>query len=203
MTQFARHITDSDESRRLYDLYQKAKQTGGPCQVCGWRDGDGVKTCFYSVDLGAVTHQNSETGAEATMSPMQRSLFKLRMIAAFASEAHRERCIADVAARHREQHRAHDAAGYAYPFCRDPDGREVSDDEWIANYAASQARTPIATEEPYASWIWRASDAYRVICYEPHECGGTREFLGPYHFGCTGCDTEVMLWEHGIDYDVG
>ena len=24
-----------------YDQYRQAKQTGGPCAVCGWRDGDG------------------------------------------------------------------------------------------------------------------------------------------------------------------
>lgn len=80
MTQYARRITDSDESRRLYKLHQQAKQTDGPCEVCGWRDGDGVRTCFYSAELGAVTHQNSEAGAEATMTPAQRSLFRLRMV---------------------------------------------------------------------------------------------------------------------------
>lgn len=199
----ARHSTDNDESRRLYDLYQQAKQTGGPCEVCGWRDGDGVKTCFYSAELGAVTHQNSDAGAALTMTPAQRSLFRLRMVTAFASEAHRAQCMADVDARHRAQHKAHDAAGYAYPFCVDADGHELSDDDWIANYAAREAKLPIATDEPYASWVWRPGDAYRVICFEPHECGGIREFLGPYHFGCSGCDTEVKLWEHGIDYDVG
>lgn len=186
-----------------YDLYRQAKQTGGPCAVCGWRDGDGVRTCFYSSELGTVTHQNSEAGAALTMTPAQRSLFGLRMVTAFASEAHRAQCIADVAAKHRAKHQAHDAAGNAYPFCVDPDGREVPDDEWIANYAASQAKLPIASEEPYASWVWRACDSYRVICCEPHECGGIQEFLGPYHFGCSGCETEVRLWEHGIDYDIG
>lgn len=185
-----------------YDLYQQAKESGGPCQVCGWRDGDGVKTCFVSPDLGAVTHSNSDAGAVATMTPAQRSLYGLRMATCFASEQHRAQCIADVGAKHRASHLAHEAAGYAYPFCM-KDGREVSDEEWIADYAASQAKTPLATDPPFDSWVWRPGDAYRVIACQPHECGGIQHFLGPYHFGCTGCDTEVRLWEHGIDYDVG
>lgn len=185
-----------------YNLHLAARKSGGPCQVCGWKDGDGVKTCFVSPDLGYVTHQNSEAGAEATMTPAQRSLYRLRMATCFVSDEYREQYIANIDAVHRAQHRAHDAAGYTYPFCM-KDGREVSDDEWIAEFAAVQAEVPLATDEPYNTWLWRPGDAYHVICCELHECGGIQRHLGPYHFGCTGCDTEVKLWEHGIDYDVG
>ena len=46
--------------------------------------------------------------------------------------------------------------------------------------------------------------AYMVHCNESHPgCGGVRVHLGPYHFGCSKCGTEVKLWEHGIDYDIG
>ena len=46
------------------------------CPVCGWKDGDGVTTCFYSPELGAVTHQNSDEAAAASMTAEQRSLFE-------------------------------------------------------------------------------------------------------------------------------
>ncbi len=42
-----------------YALYQDAQKRGGPCPICNWKDGDGVRTCFYSKEVGIVTHQNS------------------------------------------------------------------------------------------------------------------------------------------------
>jgi len=42
-----------------------------------------------------------------------------------------------------------------------------------------------------------------VWVQKPHLCGGFGKYIGPYHIGCTKCDEELKLWEHGIDYDLG
>lgn len=57
-----------------WELYQIGKKTG-KCPLCGWKDGDGVKTCYYSKEVGAVTHENSQKGVLQQMTPSQRSLF--------------------------------------------------------------------------------------------------------------------------------
>jgi len=64
-----------DDSVRFHQS-REAQRTGGPCPVCGWEDGDGVKTCFTSQELGPVTHQNSDKAATASMTAEQRSLFE-------------------------------------------------------------------------------------------------------------------------------
>lgn len=54
-----------------YDIYRAAQDTGGPCPICNWRDGDGVRTCFYDSEYGVVKHQNSMAAAKRTMSEVQ------------------------------------------------------------------------------------------------------------------------------------
>lgn len=174
-----------------FALSRQAQKTGGPCPVCGWKDGDGAQDCFYSAELGAVTHQNSDAGAEATMTPAQRSLYKLRMVIGFASAEARDAHIAHVAEERRTKGR----------FA--PDWTEEKEAAFLAQYRAEKERAPLATDEPYSGWVqrpWLDCIEFR----EPHAgCGGTQVFVGPYHFACTNCDTEVRLWEHGIDYDIG
>lgn len=42
--------------------------------------------------------------------------------------------------------------------------------------------------------------AYMMLLAERHpDCGGVKVVIGPSHFGCTACATQVKLWEHGID----
>ena len=53
-----------------FALLTPGAENGGPCPVCGWKDGDGAQDCFIR-RIGAVTHQNSDAGAEATMTPAQ------------------------------------------------------------------------------------------------------------------------------------
>lgn len=48
--------------RAAYDQSRAAQAAGGPCPICGWKNGDGVRVCFcfYNNEIGAVSHQNSE-----------------------------------------------------------------------------------------------------------------------------------------------
>lgn len=173
-----------------YELHKRAKQTG-VCEVCGWKDGDGVKVCFVSAELGAVTHQNSEDAVLATMTPAQQSLYLLRFVHAFASIEAREAHIAKVA--EDRQRRGNFAPGWT----------EADEAAWLADYRAQMEKKPLSTDEPYCNWIQRPWQAF-IECREPHaDCGGVQVFVAPYHFACSVCDTEVRLWEHGVDYDIG
>ena len=216
-----------------YALYQEAKRTGGPCAICNWRDGDGVRSCFYSAELGIVSHQNSERGAMASMDESQRHLYTRRSVYAYIDDECREKKIALVErdhlayeARYRATHSPNDV-----PTVGD-DGKPISPEDWIARYRASQEKKPLATDPQYAGWIAEMSwepvnrtggdtipeelrgpeeqphdilyTAYMVHLYEPHSCGKGHAYdYAPYHIKCTGCDTEIKLWEHGVDYDVG
>jgi hypothetical protein len=45
-----------------------------------------------------------------------------------------------------------------------------------------------------------------VELQKPHGyrgCNGVGRWADPYHVKCTKCDTEVRLWEWGVDYDIG
>ena len=45
-----------------------------------------------------------------------------------------------------------------------------------------------------------------VELQKPHGycgCNGVGKYANPYHVKCTKCDTEVRLWEWGVDYDIG
>lgn len=200
-------VLDGDEARAAYKEFQAAAKSGGPCEVCGWQDGDGIKTCFYSRDLGAVTHQNSEAGAMETMTPEQRSLFQLRFKILFIDAEHREQYIRKVA------------------YWRN----EALDTPFMVGFREREESKPLAGDPPYCDWIqspwWVKADpipeglraptmqetadqglqtAYMVHCYEPHpDCGGIQVSVGPYHFKCSKCGVECRMWEHGIDYDVG
>ena len=211
-----------------YQQHKEAQRTGGPCEVCGWKDGDGVKVCFYSPELGAVTHQNTDAGAMATMTPEQRGLYQLRHALLYIDADLREKAIGRVAWQTAQRRARWERDNPDEPFKTDADGRPVSDGEFLTKYREEQEALPLATSEPYSGWVlwpwWIPADdtpedllgqtmtrgngklytAYRVHCGEPHPgCGGVQIHLGPYHIGCSKCGTEVKLWEHGIDYDIG
>lgn len=227
----ARRMAVSEEqASEWFKLSRQAKQTG-KCQVCGWKDGDGQVTCFYSPTLGAVTHENSEDAAKRTMTPEQASLFDLRQKLVYISEEVREQYIKlhwNNLVRGKAEH---DASGRNYPYISYPGGKEKSIEAAHQEYAESLRREPTSEDYPYRAWIqkewWvpasgahanvpvelvarRKKDdfgewyAWMVHCYEPHpNCGGRQEFVAPYHIRCSKCGVEVRMWEHGIDYDVG
>ena len=115
-----------------YKEFENAKV--GNCSICGWSDGDGIKTCFYSSEIGAVTHQNSETGAERSMTPEQVSLFRLRSAMCYIDENARALHFAEV-----RYHAAFEKSrvSKAYPgqiFRKKSDGTEWSDEDFYAQY---------------------------------------------------------------------
>ena len=218
------------EGRRWYDLHRVAQKNGGPCEVCGWRDGDGAKLCFYSSELGEVLHSNTMRAAMESMTPEQASLVNLRSALLYINADLRERHIQQVAWHHRRKEALWIAQYPDRPYTTRPDGTPWPADEWIAEYRAKQERNPLATDDPYSGWIhehwWLSIDsatyvdtpialrgvlseegqfmAYQTHCNEPHPgCGGKKVGVGPYHLRCSRCGVEVRLWEHGIDYDIG
>lgn len=142
-----------------YALSRQAQKDGGPCPICAWRDGDGVGTCFYSPVFGIVTHQNSEKGVMATMSPTQRHLYHLRQFLAYISEEVREKELALVARDHHEYVLRMEREHPDRPPTLDEHGNPISEEEWIARYRAQQEEKPLATDPRYATWFvepwWR------------------------------------------------
>ena len=215
-----------------YKEFENAKKTGN-CNICGWGDGDGIKTCFYSSEIGAVIHQNSDAGAEKSMTPEQVSLFRLRSAMCYIDENARALHFAEV-----RYHAAFEKSrvSKAFPdqiFRKKSDGTEWSDEDFHTQYEEREKnKTPLATSLPYAGWIknewWIPVEypstgyeipaklryrvktcgktlmtTYYVHCNEPHSCGGTKKSIGPYHYQCDTCGVEIREWEHGIDYDCG
>ena len=43
-----------------YQEHLEAMSNGGPCPICGWCEGDGVKLCFPDPFMGKVMHQNTD-----------------------------------------------------------------------------------------------------------------------------------------------
>jgi hypothetical protein len=216
-----------------YALYKQAKQTGGPCQVCNWHDGDGVRTCFYSSELGVVTHQNSEKGIMAGMTDSQKHLYQLRQKLVYINAELREKKL-QLAAYDHHLYLEHmlAIAPDRYPV-HDEYGNPLMPEEKNARYRASQMQEPLATDPAFSGWYqahwwipierqgyygsipeelrgliqhskWGDSTAYMTHVYEPHCCGkGHKTEPEPYVIACTGCETEIKLWEHGVDYDMG
>lgn len=122
------------------------------------------------------------------MTPEQVTLYKLRQEAVYLYEDAREQAIGEVIARR--------AAGGNFS----PGHNE---DEWVKKYTEEERKKKLLSDFPgwiVTPWI----NKYMVYVYEPHPgCGGRQIFRGPYHYACSGCDVEVKLWEHGVDYDIG
>ena len=193
-----------------YAVHKQAQENGGPCPICNWKDGDGVRTCFYSQELGIVTHQNSQQAIEASMTEEQRSLLRSynSLHTEFEHSGDHASCV---------QSKSHDgsliAGGYVVPHnCGGQFVQQLRPNEhhqlpWVCTRCGE---TTTVTHPRELFWphkhvagdhstCVRAGDFYQF----PHTCGGIGEFAGPYHIFCTGCDTEVKLWEHGVDYDLG
>ncbi len=228
-----------DDSEK-YALSRAAQKSGGPCPLCNWQDGDGVRTCFYSHELGMVTHQNSDKGVMASMTPEQQHLYQLRQELVYISPELRELSIQQVAWDH---HLYVEAMLKQRPDCypvQDEEGNPMGEEAWVARYRTrAETEKPCATDPQYAGWLQEywwipverqgyygtipealrgpvkestlpisgrpfLSTAYKTHVYEPHCCGKGRQYQKePYVLACTGCATEIKLWEHGVDYDMG
>lgn len=56
----AKAKTETEGLQKLdrYQLYTEGKKAG-LCLNCGWKDGEGTRTCYYDKEVGAVVHENS------------------------------------------------------------------------------------------------------------------------------------------------
>lgn len=198
-----RKPADKAQESEWFKLSREATKTGQQCPVCGWQDGDGIKACFYSSRLGAVTHENTIEGAKQTMTPAQASLVDLRMKLLYTNAESREKYLEGTWQKSKAAEEEHKRLKRPYPFIV-TDGKEMTTEERHRQYVEKQMAEPLATDYPYRAWVQKKQGEYMVFCYEPHpNCGGVQEGVGPYHLRCSKCGVEVRLWEHGIDYDVG
>jgi hypothetical protein len=199
-----------DSYKSAYERFAKAEKTG-VCEECGWKDGDGAVTCFYSNVLGAVTHENA---VRAQMTESQRSLYDSYDTGWLIywdreSELCRQREIAkkngddEAWVQSSIEQPAHKHKGpFRYAMDCPPDllfepwwmpARLHPREFWPARRRSDS--DGVGDQE----WI-----SYMVHVYRPHSCGkGHAIDKGPYHFGCSGCGEEIKLWEFGVDYDVG
>ena len=212
-------MTDQEK----FDTSRAAQQSGGPCPICDWRDGDGVRPCFSSREYGVVTHENSMKAAQQDMTPEQRSLVNLRQALVYLSREHlelavwqfvdqslvndRERGVPPRSAAEREtrvQALVRHLLARGLTSAGDPQYAGWRREEWWLPVEWSSGYvTPEALRGPTRK---RTADgvmfnAYMAHVYEPHPgCPGHGHavILEPYHIACTGCDTEVKLWEFGI-----
>jgi len=199
-----------------YDLYKQAERTG-KCSLCGWKDGDGVKMCYYDSDIGAVTHQNSMEAAKSQMTQSQRSLVESYESAVY-SVMHNDLCnvvkayLKRIAKVENETllGKSWKIGGCLYPMGKYKT-REEAAEAWIGskrcleNYLSQGCKIIRSRREDKEDTIFEDFE-FDIITYDvqkPHCCGGFAKYADPYHIKCSGCDEEVKLWEFGIHYDIG
>ncbi len=200
-----------------YDNFQQGQKLGH-CLQCGWKDGDGVKECYYDSNVGSVTHQNSPQSVRAQMSPSQRSLYDSynSMKSVYSSEAALQFAL------RKAIERLEDKINNPRAILAFSDERKIvlaaqlKTTDRILKYGLDpkapggvyflpdQDETTLdaALKEGYVKVREGIGD--HVTVQFPHEvCGGVGVFFGPYHIGCSKCAEEIKLWEFGVDYDVG
>jgi len=199
-----------------YDFYRQAEKTG-KCELCGWKDGDGVKTCYYDPEIGFVVHQNSIEAAKTQMTESQRSLVDSYESAVY-SVMKADLC--DVVKSYLKRIAVVDneallgkswrIGGCLYPMGKYKTREEVAE-AWIGKkrcleeYLRQGCKIIRMRREEKKDTIFKNFE-HDIVTYDvqkPHCCGGFAKYVDPYHIKCSGCDEEVKLWEFGIDYDVG
>jgi len=197
-----------DEKWRLH----KEAERSGFCPLCGWKDGDGVKVCYYSQELGAVTHRNSWNWVMSQMTESQRSLVK-------SYDSHQcgvmDEKTCNLVKRHLSKLVRIKESGFkkqwqigcvVFSFDKYKTPDEVAE-AWIGNRRSlerylSQGYKVLEVEKQECKkgtayeGLGRES-IYIYTVQKPHLCGGFARFAGPYHFICPKCKEEVKLWEFG------
>lgn len=190
-------VTETDNDSARYELYKRAQESGGPCPVCGWTEGDGVKPCFYGKNLGLVNHENADP--KALTPPAIRA----------AWEAYENQVLAMLPEiLHDGMH--HFTGVFAKSWghtARDKDttlnGSYLVKPWWIpAEYDPDNPARQNRNGYPFV--IKREDGLYFYTLQPAHgSCRGIVEWEGPYHPKCHTCGVEVRMWEYGVDYDVG
>jgi len=76
----------------------------------------------------------------------------------------------------------------------------------LQNIAALKSKYSLLMEDLAAGYVPSHANEEIAWVQKPHgfgNCKGVGKFVAPYQIRCTKCDTEVRLWEWGVDYDVG
>lgn len=202
-----------------------------PCPHCGWREGEGVKACRYTPELGQVTHGNEHP---VGLSPEQQELYELWLLGqgsnhvggpAWISVAERERAISETLRQRAEYH----AQVRANPRISDAEKAQFDGGEpaWIESYSAQQRAKPLlaafgegipitaptrgggpgfapeGTHDNLGSpWIAEPFSSGMVYVWRRHKCGGHASNVG-YRILCTGCELTFRLGDYGVDEDYG
>jgi len=194
-----------------YEVFKKAKEIGG-CGLCGWKDGDGVKVCYYDEELGVLKHENSIDMAKSKMTTSEKSLYESyeSYIHGVMRKKTREKVKAYLIGLVKEDKEWGWRLGCSLYSRKKYKTKEEVADAWIgsgnledylkAGYAIKRSRT----EENKGTLFENFNS--RIVTYDlqrPHTCGGFAEYVAPYHIACSKCEEEIRLWEFGVDYDVG
>lgn len=204
------------EEDEKWKLHKQAEKSGF-CPLCGWKDGNGTKVCFYSKELGAVTHSNSRKWVMSQMTESQRSL--VESYESYESGVMDEE-ICDLVKKHLtkqvivnvDMEKRWQIGLCVYDFNRYKTPEEVAE-AWIGDrrslerylsqgYQIVEAKREKCEKGTVFEGLGR-ENIYVYAVQKPHICGGFGKFAGPYHFFCPKCKEEVKLWEFGVDYDIG
>jgi len=202
-------LTDSEK----WECYSNTRKLGF-CPLCGWKPGEGIKTCYYSSEIGAVIHQNSDEDAKRLMTESQRSLIKSydSYRCGVMSEKTCDEIKAYLIKLVKKIGTDWEIGNMLFSQGKYNNPEQVAE-AWIGNKRSLEKYLSegyeILKEEIFVKTSFRQIYDHfkgKIIQYEmriPHTCGGYGKYLGPYHIGCSGCKEEVKLWEFGIDYDIG
>ena len=174
----------------------------GACSLCGWREGDGVRECYYDERLGSVQHGNRyPTGLTEEQAALYGAYeHPLSGTLHYLSGEHRAQDIQE--ARERREQRFVESVADAQRFGWPPPDREQYEGSLEA-MAERMLQYPLLSAVELQV-LTVPHGEHQVYVFPPHPgCGGRPRYLAPYYIGCTGCSVEIKLWEHGIDYDVG
>jgi hypothetical protein len=215
-----------------YAFYKQARETGGPCEICGWKDGDGTRACFYGKELGTVRHENSMQAVTRQMTPSQQELLRSAdsLHNEFEHSADHSTCLKSldyngkwITGRYVLPHTCGgqfvqqlgvDPVEHVIPWKCTGCGEIVKRWQGLPNELfwghkhvegdhGTCIQTSPASESCNASSL-SSREGHPASYRFAHSCGkGYGRDAAPYELYCTGCDEEVKLWEFGIDPDMG
>lgn len=175
------------------------------CPDCGWSEGDGIKACRYSFELGLVVHGNQHpTG----LSDEQSSLWAVHLqpnSIAWISEADRNRVIAStIATRAKGVARTRAWCIKHGQDVLSSNAETEREEAWRTKWEYYQRSIPLQASFEVLKWVAEPFLDGRVYMYPRHHCGGHAHNFGyGYRIGCTGCTITIQLGDHGIDEDYG
>lgn len=196
----------------IREIHFDAKKTGY-CKVCGWHDGDGVQTCYYDSEMGAMHHENSMESFFSKLTESQKILyesyhsFKSKVYDKISENKMRKRISKLIKLDGKENSWV---VGNCYYSLDNFKTKTEAVEAWLEDrkglskllgngYIVLRKYVQKETKGSLGEGLFITSYAIQ----KPHTCGGFGRFAGPYHIECSGCNEEIKMWEYGIDYDIG